>query len=163
MSLIQGDEFENAPMNLDEIIKQRAEIKEKMKQYNRSKFVEGKAGKAGATEDMLLEGRNLMEAEARKEAQDRMVGSKGSTKEERKAEFDKYYNESKKQQEASFSKNPLGYIRQFGNAGEGIPAEKIIELQETHKGDEERAFAGRHVGRRAGKGFMKEEVSEGKE
>tara|TARA_R110000803_G_scaffold94043_2_gene161520 strand:- start:4156 stop:9546 length:5391 start_codon:yes stop_codon:yes gene_type:complete len=158
LSLIQGDEFENAPMNLDEIIKQRAEVKEKMKQYNRAKFVEGKAGKAGASEDMILEGRNLMEAEARKDAQEQMVGSEGSTKEERKAEYDKYYEKSKILQEASFSKNPLGYIRRFGNAGEGIPAGKILELQETHKEDEERAFAGRHVGTR-----RKEELSEGKE
>jgi hypothetical protein len=137
-TILQGKDEEYTPMSLDEIRKQREASVAKMSEYKRKKYVEKKAGGMGATEDMLLEGRNLIEQEARQDAM-RKVREEGIAldAEDGKELFDKFYKESKRREEKFFQKNPLAYIRAFGNEGQGIAADKIMELRDRHSRDEE--------------------------
>jgi hypothetical protein len=137
-TILQGEDENYEPMSLDEIRKQREDAVAKMRDYKRKKYVEKRAGGMGATEDMLLEGRNLIEQEARQVAM-RKVREEGKAldAEAGKELFDKFYKQSKREQEKEFQKDPLAYIREFGAAGQGIAAEKIMELQETHRRDED--------------------------
>ena len=134
LGIIRGEEGGYEPMDLEEIRRQRAETIQRMKIYKSAK----KAGNKGATEDMILEGRNLIEAESRKISEEKMRNSEYTEdKKEKKERFDAYYKEAKREQEKEFQSNPLQYIRQFAKSGEGVQAHKLLELQERHRRDED--------------------------
>ena len=138
LGVVQGEAADYEPMSLDEIRKQREETIEKMKQYKSSKYLEGKAKRQGASDDMIMEGKFLLEQEARQQAEQEVSGmGKGMSKDEVKKAYDEAYKKAKAQEEKSFATNPLGYIRMFGRAGEGVAPNKVFELQERHRVDEE--------------------------
>ena len=144
IGITQGENSE--PMDLSEIRRQRDEVVSSMKAYKAQKFQEGKAKKAGATPDMILSGRKLAEQQAESDAEGGMREFGDLPKEEREKKYKELYAKSLKQETDMFNAQPLKYIREFGNAGEGIPAEKIIELQAQHKKAEEAVcvFTGDH-------------------
>jgi len=136
LGVVQGEERGFEPMSLEQIRKEREETIRKMKEYKRGKYLAKTATSKGATDDMILEGRNLVEQEANQQAKD-MMRSKGiPNDEDNREEYKKFYNEAKRLQEKEFQSAPLKYIRQFGRSGEGVGPDKLFELQASHRRDE---------------------------
>jgi hypothetical protein len=86
-------------------------------------------------------------------------------KDEREKKYKELYGKSLKQETETFNAEPLRYIREFGNAGEGIAPDKIIELQAQHKKAEEAVsvFTGDHPTARKAKAEPQEAKAEPQE
>ena len=158
IGITQGESSE--PMDLTEIRRQRDDVVSQMKAYKAQNFQDSKLKKAGATPDMILSGRALAEQEAQQSAEAEMREYGDLPREEREKKYKELYSKELKEQNEMFSTNPLRYIREFGDAGQGVSAEKIISLQAEHKKAEEGVaaiFTGDHP-----KARRKAEPAEGK-
>ena len=130
--IVQDSGQVGEPMSMDEVKRLRQEADAKMKEYKREKYVAKKAGNQGATDDMILNGRNLVIQESKQEAEREMnkIGSKD------KEDYDRFYEAAQRKNEKQFTENPLRYIRTFGRPNEGVAADKLMELTAGHRDDE---------------------------